>query len=39
MLYPEISVRKMTVCLKEFRLDLDVEKVLEIVMNTVLFTG
>lgn len=29
----------MTVCLKEFRLDLDVEKMPEIVINNVLFTG
>ena len=39
MWYPEISERKMTVCLKEFRLDLDVEKMPEIVINNVLFTG
>jgi hypothetical protein len=39
MSYPEISERKMTVCLKEFRLDLDTEKVPEIVINDVLFTG
>ena len=29
----------MTVCLKEFRLNLDVEKVPEVVINYVLFTG